>query len=205
MTHAQSVNTIPDGFPYPTLPKHPGKPDHASIQDNHRLLTANVASIESPRGGEHNGHLGLVMTATRYALMIQVPSVRPTDPGRTPNIRLWMTPFDKKALLRKHAKHRRQYNKCCNVDNALHNQLLTAFGDTYLLPLKNSFMGYSGATTLQLLGHLYAHYARILATDLAENEKKLGEAYNPDEPLESLFTRLNEYVDYATMAGEPIT
>ena len=49
------------------------------------------------------------------------------------------------------------------------------------------------------------YYTSILATDLAENEKKLWEAYNPDEPLESLYTRLNYCVDYATTAGEPIT
>ena len=45
----------------------------------------------------------------------------------------------------------------------------------------------------------------ILATDLAKNDKKLREAYNPDDPLKSLYTRLNECVDYTTVAGDPIT
>ena len=68
----------------------------------------------------------------------------------------------------------------------------------------NTSIGYSGATTLQLLSHLYAHYASILATDLADNGKKLREANNTDNPLESLYTRLNECVDYATSTGKPI-
>ena len=66
-------------------------------------------------------------------------------------------------------------------------------------------MGYSGAITLRLLSHLYDHYARILATDLADNDKKLRGPYNPYEPLESLYLRLNKCVYYATTSGEPIT
>ena len=41
-------------------------------------------------------------------------------------------------------------------------------------------------------------------TDLAENNRKLRKTYNTDEPLESLYTSLNECLDYATAAGEPI-
>ena len=58
---------------------------------------------------------------------------------------------------------------------------------------------------LTLLSHLYSHYAQILAMDLAENDRNLWETYNPDEPLESLYTRLNDCFDYMTAAGEPIT
>ena len=58
---------------------------------------------------------------------------------------------------------------------------------------------------LTLLSNLYAHYAQILVTYLAENNRKLQETYNPDEPLEILYTKLNKCVDYATAAGEPIT
>ena len=41
--------------------------------------------------------------------------------------------------------------------------------------------------------------------DLTENNKNLQENYNKDEPLKSLYTRLNECVDCATAVGEPIT
>ena len=65
-------------------------------------------------------------------------------------------------------------------------------------------MGYSIATTLTLPIHLYGNYARILATDLAANNQKLSNPFNPNKLLESLYTRLNERVDYATTAGNPI-
>ena len=91
-----------------------------------------------------------------------------------------MTPFEEKELLREHSGQHRQYGKYRNVDAALHNQLITSFEDTYLSSLKTAFTGYSGATALTLLSHLYVHYARILATDLADNDKKIWEAYNPN-------------------------
>ena len=40
--------------------------------------------------------------------------------------------------------------------------------------------------------------------DQVNNDKKLQESYNPDNPLEIFYTRLNKCVDYATVMGEPI-
>ena len=126
MEHIQLVNAITDGFPSLTLPKQLGKPEYASFQDSHCLLTATVASIESPCVGRQNVHIGHVMTATQYAFVSQLSFVHQTDPGRTPTIPALITPFDKKALICDHTEQCRQYDECCNVDNALHNQLLTA-------------------------------------------------------------------------------
>ena len=58
---------------------------------------------------------------------------------------------------------------------------------------------------LLLIIHLYGHYDRILATDLEANKHNLREAFNPDNSLESLYTRLKKCVDYTTAAGYPIT
>ena len=80
---------------------------------------------------------------TQYTLVSQVPFIRSTNPGRTPNILTWTTPVDDKALLREHVEQRRKYDKFRNVDATLRNQLLTAFDNTYLPPLKNAFTGYS--------------------------------------------------------------
>ena len=79
------------------------------------------------------------------------------------------------------------------------------FEDTHLSPLNNICTGYSRSTMLTLLSHLYAHYASILTTDLAENNRKLWENYNPEKPLKSLYINLNKCVDYATATVKPIT
>ena len=99
MVRALLFEAIIAFFPFPTLPNQPGKPEYASIQYTHRLLTVNTVSIEITRGGVQNGHLGLVLTLTQYALVIQVPSVHPTNPSRTPTIPAWASPFGKKKLI----------------------------------------------------------------------------------------------------------
>ena len=57
---------------------------------------------------------------------------------------------------------------------------------------------------MTLLSNLFMHYARILATDLAKNDRKIRETYNTNDPPKSLYTRLNECVDYVSAAGKPI-
>ena len=44
-----------------------------------------------------------------------------------------------------------------------------------------------------------------MATDLAENDTKLREAFNFDEPLKILYARLNECVEYPTTANDSVT
>ena len=188
-----------------TPPKQPVKPSYSSIQDMHCLLTANAASIESPRGGGQNRHPRIILTTTQYPLVSRDPFICSTDPGCTTHIPALTNPFDEKALLRKHAKQLRQYNECRNVEASLQNKLITTFEDTYLSPLKNAFTGYSGSTTMTLIYHLYTHYMRISVTELVKNNRKLREIFNPDEPLQNLYMRLNECVNYVTAAVKPIT
>ena len=66
-------------------------------------------------------------------------------------------------------------------------------------------MGYSETKNLLLLIHLYGQYARILTTDIAENNQKLRDSFYPYKPLKSLYVRLNECVDYATTSGDTTT
>ena len=82
---------------------------------------------------------------------------------------------------------------------------MTEFEDTYISPLKHALAGYSTIKMLQLILHLYDHYARISTIYLEVNYANLREPFNPRNPLESLYMRLNECIDCATAAGEPMT
>ena len=205
MAHTLSVNTIITGFPYPSLPNHPGKPDCTAIKYTHSLLTKNSLSIESPLGRGKNGHLGLVLMETQFELVRPVPFVLTTNPDRTPTILAWTSPFNDNKILREIKEHCHKYKKCQTMDSALCNQLLTVFGKTYFYPLNHALKGYSTITKLQLIGHLYGHYARISATNLTENEPKLWELYNPDKQLKIIYTSINKCVKYSMAVGKPIT
>ena len=85
------------------------------------------------------------------------------------------------------------------MDATLRNQLLKVLENTYLYPPQ------SAIPALHLIGHFYGHYARISATDIAANNVKLREPYNPNEPLESLYMRINACNNYVKSAGNTIT
>jgi hypothetical protein len=56
-----------------------------------------------------------------------------------------------------------------------------------------------------MLQHLYDKYGKITAADLLANEEKLHQPYNPAEPIETLFDRFEDAMEYAEAAKHPFT
>ena len=90
------------------------------------------------------------------------------------------------------------------VGTALKNHLASSFDDPYLSTLENGYMGYATKTTLELIKHLYSHYAHISATYMSDNYERLLSPYNAEEPFEGLTERLNKCTDFAVEASEPV-
>ena len=59
------------------------------------------------------------------------------------------------------------------VNTALKNQLFYAFYKPYLSMLKKEYTGYATKTTLEIIQHIYTHYARISVIDTSANEKRI--------------------------------
>ena len=57
---------------------------------------------------------------------------------------------------------------------------------------------------MDLITHLYDHYAHISPSDMVENDERIRASYNAEEPFGSLVERLNECVDFATSASDPV-
>ena len=86
-------------FPTPSLPKHAGKPNCASIKEFHQLLTTNAVLVEIDLSGGKNGYLGIFLPPEQYGCIANTPFVRPSDPGRTSTIPEWTPPGEEKCLL----------------------------------------------------------------------------------------------------------
>ena len=117
----------------------------------------------------------------------------------------WDPSVKEKILLREYKETYCLYDKFRAVDTALRHQVLRVFEDTYFYPLKKDFKGCSVIPTTNLIGGIYGHYTRITVADLSENDTHLRKVFNPDDPLKSLYTRLNKCGDYGTAASNPIT
>ena len=91
------------------------------------------------------------------------------------------------------------------LDSSLNNHLVSVFYDPYLSTLKISYTWYATKTTLELIHHIYTHYALISFTYMAAKDERLSSPYNAEETLEGLINRLNEYADITVAASKPVS
>ena len=97
-----STENIKDTFPYPTIPKFPGRPDFDSIAAVHTKLKANAASIHSNLGGGNHGLLGLALQPGTYTILTGHVFEPPSNPGPTANIPNGLTGPQINELVREH-------------------------------------------------------------------------------------------------------
>ena len=125
---APSVESIREGFPYPTIPKQNGLPTYESIKEIHMKLKSNAASLPSSLGGGAHGHLGLILSDTIYHtftghhfVQIGYPGAVATIPAGQPSAALIG------ETVRQHAATLRAHYETLRADQALKQQILSVF------------------------------------------------------------------------------
>jgi hypothetical protein len=67
----------------------------------------------------------------------------------------------------------------------------------YLEFINNDMVGFTNTTARDMLDHLFLSYGSITAVDLENNWENMRKAWDPQQPVESLFNHIQDYVDYA--------
>jgi hypothetical protein len=113
MTSTLTIEDVINGFEHPTITPIGGEPTYATIRSIQKCHNANAASVHSYRGGGNHGHLGAIISPTRYAVIGPVPVSTPTNPGHTATIPA-NTPPEARAMLKRNyianAKEFQAYN-----------------------------------------------------------------------------------------------
>jgi hypothetical protein len=89
------------------------------------------------------------------------------------------------------------------VEQALKKQIITAFEPMYLEILNNDIVGFANTTSRDMLEHLFLSYGIITTVDLEHNWENMRKAWDPHQPVESLFKKIQDCVDYAEAGGSP--
>jgi hypothetical protein len=89
------------------------------------------------------------------------------------------------------------------VDQALKKFIIESFDNAYLNALSEEIMGYANCTSLQLLTHLLTDYAMIAPTELTQNYERLNTPYDPNQPIEMLFRKIQDARAFAVAGGQP--
>jgi hypothetical protein len=71
----------------------------------------------------------------------------------------------------------------------------------YLDVLKDDMVGFANITAREMLDHLFMTYGNITAVDLENNFEQMRRAWDPQQPVESLFKKNQYCADYSEAGG----
>jgi hypothetical protein len=89
------------------------------------------------------------------------------------------------------------YRTCTSVQQALKKQIISVFGPMYLDILSDNMVGYASISARDILDHLFGTYGNITAVDLGINFEHMRRAWDPQQPVESLFKKIQDCADYS--------
>jgi hypothetical protein len=204
-----TVEDVVASFPHPILPTVEGEPDYQTIQATRKFLQANSRAIDTHLGGGTLGHLGLVISDASYAMIAPPTAGEPT---------LWETPnspgretstTDGTAAQISAARHVweedvQTYRTYTSVQQALKKQIISVFEPMYLDILNDNMVGYANISARYMLDHLFETYGNITSVDLEINFENMHRAWDPQQPVETLFKQIQDCADYSEAGGVPI-
>jgi hypothetical protein len=196
-----TIEDIIVSFPHPVRPTVQGEPDYQTIHATRKCLQANLRAIDTRVGGGTLGHLGLIISDASYAMIATSTDTSPT---------LWISPqaperapanTDGTAAQISAARHVweeevQAYRTYTSVQQAL-NKNISVFEPMYLDVLNDNMVGFANISARDMLDHLFGTYGNITAVDLEVNFEHMRRAWNPQQPVESLFKKIQDCADYS--------
>jgi hypothetical protein len=193
-------------FPHPILPTVEGEPDYQTIHVTRKFLQANPRAIDTHLGGGTLGHLGLIISDASYTIVAPPTAEEPTlwvtpnAPGRAPET------TDGTVAQISAARHIweedvQTYRTHTSVQQALKKQIIGVFEPIYLDILSGNMVGYANISERDMLDHLFETYGNITAVDLEINFENMRRAWDPQQPVETLFNQIQDCADYSEAGG----
>jgi hypothetical protein len=150
--------------------------------------------------------LGLIISDVSYAMIAPPKSEAPTlwvtknAPGCAPAMK------DGTAAQISAARHiweedAQTYRTYTFVQQALKNQIISIFEPMYLEILNDSMVGYANISTRDMLDHFFETYGNITPVDLEINFEHMRRAWDPQQPVETLFKQIQDCTDYSEAGG----
>jgi hypothetical protein len=180
-----------------------GEPTFEDLKIIRRYLNTNTMSVSSYEGGGQNGHLGLIMMNDEYFSLATDVFTAPENPGATSVHPDNATVVRIAEANRAHTEAIRVYYRTYNnVDQEFKKLIIDAFEDQFLNALSEEVVGYAHRTSLDLLTHILTYDAMIAPTELTQNYER-NTPYDPNQPIESLFQKIQDDRAFAIACGQP--
>jgi hypothetical protein len=200
-----SSTTTAFAFGHATLTPIVGKPTNESLTILKQQLYANAYAIHSLRGGGHHGHLALVLSATDYLARAGVAFVPPVHPGIGPTHAAGATQHQISETNRQYRVDIDEFDRYCSLKLTLRSQLIAAVPTLYINELKDILFGFANVECATIIAHLDNNHGIITHEDLDNNRTALKAAWNPDDGIDLLWTRVSEAKQFAVRGNDNIT
>jgi hypothetical protein len=93
------------------------------------------------------------------------------------------------------------YRTRTSVQQALKKQIISVFEPMYLEILNDNMVGYANISARGMLDHLFETYINITAVDLEINFENMRRAWDPQQPVKTLFKHIQDCADYSESGG----
>jgi hypothetical protein len=186
-----TVEDVMESFPHPVLPIVQGEPYYQKIHATRKFIQANSGAIDTHLGGGPLGHLGLIISDASYATIVptrntgQTLWITPQAPGWAPATR------DGTAAQISAAHHIWEEDV----------QTISVFEPMYLDILNDNMAGYANISARGMLDHLFETCSNISAVDLEINFEHMRRAWDPQQPVETLFKQIQDCAHYSEAGG----
>jgi hypothetical protein len=165
------------------------KPTPETIRRLQKQLYDNAQAVNSDLGGGRHGHLGMLMPREEYIRIshnneeYNLPE-KPAPPNYAEANQVAIA-----ELKDGYASAKENYKEAQALYNLLKAQLIQAVPEIYISILADPTLGYANVSPQNMLTHLVTRYAKITAKELQANLEHLQAPWDPDTPLDTLFTR----------------
>jgi hypothetical protein len=89
------------------------------------------------------------------------------------------------------------YRTYTSVQQALKKQIISVLDPMYLDILNDNMVGYASISARDMLDHLFDTYGNITEVDLEIHFEHMRRAWDPQQPVETLFKQIQNCADYS--------
>jgi hypothetical protein len=90
------------------------------------------------------------------------------------------------------------------VQSALKKQIITVVEPMCIDIVNDYLVGFANITSQDMLDNLFLSYGSITAVDIEQNFENMCKAWDTQQPVETLFKKIQDCVDFAEAGGVEI-
>jgi hypothetical protein len=146
-----------------------------------------------------------IFVASSHIFSLLAAWVNPPFPGRAPlTVKGGWTAAQISANKHRWEEETNVFNIYNTVQSALKKQIIMVVEPLYIEILNDDLIGFANNTYRDMLDHLFLSYDSITALDIEQDFENMRKSWDPQQPVETLFKKIQDCVDFAEAGGVTI-